>query len=349
MSGMVSFSDSIAFVVPATIDDDERVSGGNLYDRRLRDGLRAAGLRVETVAVDAEGAAAAVRGLRGGRTVIVDGLAGSWAPAHLVELTRRAHVIVLAHMLPHTPAEWTAFCVADGVVATSEWTRAALVAHGVRRERVSVARPGVDERHRLAATTALSPGGGRLLCVGTLAEHKGQHALVAALGTLGDVAGWTLEVAGSADTDPAYASSLVTAALATAIADRLTFSGVVTGPALDRAYDRADLVVAPSLSESYGMAVAEAQARGIPVLVSDAGGLVEAARHADAALRVPAGDVPALAAALRRWLGDRDLRDALAAGARDRRHEARAWDDTVSDVVRALPRVARGARDEVPA
>ena len=42
---------------------------------------------------------------------------------------------------------------------------------------------------------------------------------------------------------------------------------------LDAAYRAADLLVAPSRTESYGMAIADALARGIPVIGSNVGGI----------------------------------------------------------------------------
>ena len=47
---------SVRFLVPAGIDDPLRVSGGNVYDRHVRDGLRGRGWDVAIAEVaDAEG------------------------------------------------------------------------------------------------------------------------------------------------------------------------------------------------------------------------------------------------------------------------------------------------------
>ena len=62
--------------------------------------------------------------------------------------------------------------------------------------------------------------------------------------------------------------------------------------------------------------VAEALAAGLPVLASDAGALAQTL-PSQAGWRVPAGEVPALQAALRSLVGDPALRQRLAAGARD--------------------------------
>ena len=46
---------AVHFLVPDGIDDDERVSGGNVYDRRISEALRARGLDVRMLRVAAGG------------------------------------------------------------------------------------------------------------------------------------------------------------------------------------------------------------------------------------------------------------------------------------------------------
>jgi glycosyltransferase involved in cell wall biosynthesis len=62
----------------------------------------------------------------------------------------------------------------------------------------------------------------------------------------------------------------------------------------------------------------QAMAAGRPVVTADTPGAREVLRDGEHALLVPAGDAPALAAALRRLAGDRDLRARLGAAARER-------------------------------
>ena len=135
------------------------------------------------------------------------------------------------------------------------------------------------------------------------------------------------------------------AAQAGGVADRLTFAGVLTGTALDAAYAASDLLVAPTRLESYGMVVAEALARGLPVIASAVGGVAEAlGRASDGSapgVLVPAGDGRALSAALTGWLTRPELRAELRAGASARRAGLTGWDLTARTVSAALDRVAR--------
>ena len=89
--------------------------------------------------------------------------------------------------------------------------------------------------------------------------------------------------------------------------------------------NRLDIYVAPSrLSESFGVAVIEASACGLPVIVSDVGGLPEVVRDGETGLVVPRENVPALQAALRRLLLDPALRQRL--GRNGRAHVAREYE-----------------------
>src|SRR4051794_34739374 len=79
-----------------------------------------------------------------------------------------------------------------------------------------------------------------------------------------------------------------------------------------------DVFALPSLYEGSSLAVLEAMAAGIPVVSSAIGGTDEVIEGGRSGLLVPPGDSDALAAALRRVLGDPGLRTSLAARARER-------------------------------
>lgn len=79
-----------------------------------------------------------------------------------------------------------------------------------------------------------------------------------------------------------------------------------------------DVFALPSLYEGSSLAVLEAMAVGVPVVSSAIGGTDELIEDGESGLLVPPGDAAALAAALRRVLGDGELRRRLAARARER-------------------------------
>jgi glycosyltransferase involved in cell wall biosynthesis len=110
-------------------------------------------------------------------------------------------------------------------------------------------------------------------------------------------------------------------------------------------YAGSDVVVVPSVPtrdfrEPWGLVVNEAFNQGVPVIASDAvgavaGGLV---RHERTGLVVPAGDVPALASALRRMHDDPALRARLGAAGREAvgAYTHAAWAAGVSSALAAV-------------
>ena len=330
------------FIVPAGVDDPDRVSGGNVYDRRVRDGLRASGWEVRLVCAQANGVLAtdALSELPDGALVLIDGLIAARESQTMAAQSTRLRMIVLAHMV-----DGASLSSVENIITTSEWTRSQLVSRSlVDQQDVVVAYPGTDP----AAATAVSRSGRRLVCVGVLAPHKGQDILVQALARLLDVRGWTCTFVGSLNTAPEFVAELRQTVRAAGMATRVSFVGTLAGSALDAAYGTADLVVVPSRTESFGMVVAEALARGIPVLASQVGGIPEALADSDAGILVPAGDAAALSTVLRQWWASSGLRTELTTAAVDARYGVRSWGSTVSTIDAMLSAIAHSERT-VPA
>lgn len=348
----VSGQRRVHLLFPAGYDDPARASGGNVYDHRLRDGLEAEGWTVVDQQVSgawpvAESSIDAaveeqLSRVPDGTLVLFDGLLGV-ATTPLLKHARRVRLVALVHM-PGPPGGPPAVLLGASrlVITTSAWTASQLAE---RSATAVVARPGVA-RAGLATGT---PGGGSLLCVGSVVPAKGYDVLVAALAQLAerDTAGrapaWTCTCVGARDRDPGFAGHLLQVAADRGLDDRLLFTGVLGGAELDRVYDRTDLLVLPTRLDSYGMVVTEALARGVPVLASAVGGVPEALGHAPDGTRpgvlVPPGDVQALSTAVSQWLTDIDQRERLRASARARRSTLTGWDETARTVSDALARL----------
>ncbi len=343
-------------IVPEGFDDPGQPTGGNIYDRRVCAGMAKAGwdVLVTTVAaawpVSGPGARAdlarIVSAIPDGATVLIDGLIASPAAAQLLPHTGRMRLTVLLHMPlatvlgPHHDAsaqrsERVVLRAATSVVATSEWTRQQVLSrYAIPSRRVHVARPGVD---RVAAPGR--PVRGHLICVGVLSRHKGQDLLVEALAELPE-RDWHCVLVGPLDRDPDFVEQLRARIRRLGYGHRVRLTRVLTGAALSHAYTTADLLVAPSRSETYGMTVTEALAHGLPVIAAAVGGLPEALGSAADGTRpghlVPPGDPAVLAAALRDWLGDERHSHRLRAAARQRRLTLRGWDQTTQEVANVL-------------
>lgn len=85
---------------------------------------------------------------------------------------------------------------------------------------------------------------------------------------------------------------------------------------LSNVYEKADCFVLSSHSEGWGMAVVEAAARGLPIIMTDVGLAGEVIKDHVSGLVIPVGDVHALAQAMKVIMEDVSLRTRLAQGAR---------------------------------
>jgi L-malate glycosyltransferase len=94
------------------------------------------------------------------------------------------------------------------------------------------------------------------------------------------------------------------------IREKVVFVGSVAHDEVPVWLNRLDIYVAASRldSESFGVAAVEASACGLPVVVSDVGGLPEVVRHGETGIVVPRESPQALAQALKKLLLDPDLR-----------------------------------------
>ena len=354
--------DRVHLVVPQGFDNPGQPSGGNIYDQRVCAGLAEAGWEVLVATVAAawpvpdSGARAdlarIVSAIPDGEIALIDGLIASPTAAQLLPQAGRISMTVLLHMPLATAldarhdasaqhSERAVLRTATNVVVTSEWTRQqVLTRYEIPAGRVHVAPPGVD---RVAALARPVPG--HLICVGTVGRHKGQDLLVEALAELGDL-DWHCVLAGPLDRDPDFAGQLQSRITRLGYGHRVRLAGVLTGAVLSQAYTSADLLVAPSRSETYGMAVTEALAHGLPVIAAAVGGLPEALGSAADGTRpgqlIPPGDPAALAAAIRDWLSDERLRHRLRAAAGRRRSNLRGWEQTTQEIANALSAPLRG-------
>jgi glycosyltransferase involved in cell wall biosynthesis len=153
-----------------------------------------------------------------------------------------------------------------------------------------------------------------LLAVGSVVPRKGYDILVAALAEVSDLP-WRLTIAGDRERSAGTAQTLDAEIVRLGLAGRIAFAGAVAPQRLLQLYAAADLFVLPSRFEGYGMAYAEAIAHGVPVVGTQAGAIPDTV-PAGAGVLVPADDVDALAAVLRRLIENPLERERLAAGAR---------------------------------
>ena len=332
----------IHMILPANV---RHRSGGNIYNARLAEALRAQGAEVSVCKLDGDwpsgsapdriGFADALSG--GDQAIyIVDGLIATGAPMEIETATATGHrVWVLLHMPPsgEDPVETSALRAATGLLCTGSRTAEAARRWGLSN--VHLATPGVD----LSSKARPSPRGvaaPHFMMVGALLPNKDQIFFVDALARIKDLA-WTAALVGSTKADPLYAAAVRERILRNGLEKRVETTGELSGPALEEQWLRADLSLLISHSESFGMVVQESLAHGIPAVVRKGTGAVEAlgAHGAGEAIDLTAG-IGSLEKLLRRWLGDPALREGWRAAAEAASSALPRWEDTAREVLRAV-------------
>jgi glycosyltransferase involved in cell wall biosynthesis len=201
---------------------------------------------------------------------------------------------------------------------------------GVQAGRMTVAEPGVGRVARAVGTRVPL----EVLAVGAISPRKAYSELVLALAENADL-DWRLTIAGSLDLSPGAVSELRALVSQCGLQQRVHLAGAVNEAALEGLFHRADLFAMSSQFEGYGMALAEAMARGLPIVTTTDGAANETVPDA-AALKVKAGDRPALSAALRRAITDTQLRSRMADASWAAAALLPDWDDTARDIAEAI-------------
>ena len=346
----------VEFIVPGRLDT---LTGGYGYDRRMVAGLRERGWALTVHELDdsfpiphaaaRDASARVLAAISNDALVIVDGLALGALPDEVQPHAERLRFIGLVHhpLAAETgldpsaarhleDSERRALQHVRRVVVTSEATAEMLDPYGVPRDRVTVINPGTDP-----APLAEGSAGPEVqfLCVASLIPRKGHDVLFRALASL-PCTDWRLTCVGSLDRDPATVDGLRRQLSSYGLDDRVSFVGEMSGDRLETFYATADVFVLPTLYEGYGMVVAEALARGLPVVATRTGAIGDLVTS-DAGVVVEPGNTDTLAYALSRVLADGGYRQQLAQGARNIRARLPTWDESCDALARLLETVAR--------
>jgi glycosyltransferase involved in cell wall biosynthesis len=347
----------LAMVVPGRLDTP---TGGSVYNRHIAQALARRGRPVAVHELDdtfpyptpaaLAHAAAVFDTLPGDAIVLVDGLALGAMPDVIERAGTRVRIVALVHLplaadigidrqqaARFEVSERRALAAASLIIVTGKATLALLARYGLAGERVVVVEPGTDPAPlaRGSGGNAIAPL--RLLSIATLNPIKGHEILMAALAAVPH-RNWRLTCAGSVTRHPATAARVGAAIRTLGLAGQVELTGELDPATVGECFERADVFVLATLMETYGMAVSEALARGLPV-VSTMTGAIPDLVGSGAGLLVPPGDTGALAEALTRIIGDADLRARLAAGARRVRDRLPDWDQAGSGMAAALARL----------
>ncbi len=219
-------------------------------------------------------------------------------------------------------------CCVPSAASRDTFARAA----GLDPARVAVVPNGLDpifSEIRRSPDAACGP----LLFFGRIDRDKGVLTLIDALARLGPQAP-PLTIAGRGPLEAAVRAR----AAAVGLADRVRLIGWQQPEALAQLLAGARLAVLPSFDESFGLAMIEAMAAGVPLVTTRTGALPEVVGDPPGAALVPPGDAAALAQAIAELLRDRDAAERIAETGRRqaRRYSWEATARTYEDHYRSL-------------
>lgn len=336
---------TLAFVVPTA----RMPSGGHAYNAQvLRHWPGEGPVVVELDAAWPDGDQAAVAALRDAvfahEVTVVDGLVGAAHPeVFAAAATAGRRTVLLVHLpLPEegglplarrtilSARERRSVEEAWRVVATSNAAAVDLADRYGRTDVIAVP-PGADP-----APIAAVHRPPHFIQVAAIGARKNQATTLAALSRLTDL-DWTATLIGPI-AEPGYAERIRSSAQKSG---RVRVAGPLRGADLAAAYAGADLLVHPATYETFGMVVTEALARAIPAIVGAGTGAVEAlASGSDSDVlpgtAVDPADPDALAAALRRWLTDPELRLSWRRRALAARPQLRIWPQVAAELAAAV-------------
>jgi glycosyltransferase involved in cell wall biosynthesis len=196
------------------------------------------------------------------------------------------------------------------VVCPSAWLRDRAVGWGVDPTRVTVL-PNPFPMELVAQSHEVPPAGRNGPVLAFAGRLTAQKSLEVALDAVAAVEGVELVVAG----DGPERERLERHAASRGLGTRVRFLGAAPRADVLALFRAVDATVLSSAWENFPHGVVESLAVGTPVLATRAGGVAEVVEDGRNGLLVEPGDADALAAAIRRYFADDDLRARLRAAA----------------------------------
>ena len=234
---------------------------------------------------------------------ILSGVHGELAVEELVALNHMRHVIV-----------------------TGRFTFDLLCNAGLNSDKIRIVEPGTE---KFPCKKQYKPVPSELLNIANFSVLKAQDVLIRALYRL-TAWDWTLHLYGDMEREREYTASVRSLIQQLKMEHRIIMHGIVERLEISPVFLNADLFVMPSLFESYGMALSESLAHGLPVVSSSAGNIPYTVPAGMGLLTEP-GNEEQLADAIRSLFEDPAKYSALCSAASQYYIHARTWEQAVAE------------------
>ena len=199
-----------------------------------------------------------------------------------------------------------------------------------------------NARQKLRDTHSIPAGTPIVLFLSRIHPKKRPDLLVRALSQLAtrDL-DFHLLVAGSGDPD--YLNYLERLVVSSGLSQRVSFVGFVGGQEKELLLQGSDLFVLPSYSENFGVAVVEAMAAGLPVVMTPGIQIASDVAAAEAGLVVE-GEPEPLSEALARLLAFPELREKLGQNGKQLTARRYSWEVIAKDLIATYSAIVQHGR-----
>lgn len=332
-----------------TSDADRVVTGGHVYNRHMVEEAAHHAALVEVVQVNRPFDPRTVQG-----QVVIDSLV-AWEVAlglpgaGLPPLTALVHQVAGGVSGPRALrsarrlADLALYRRCDLVIAASTFLCQELVSAGIPKDRIRIVPPGrnllgeeaVDSPHDLRRGKRLA-----MLNVANWVPNKGILDLLDAVEPMSSDE-VVLHLVGSPDMNRRYARRIRARLTDATLRDKVVVHGAVPNVQMGRFYEGSDVVVSTSREEGYGSVIAEALARGVPVIAWGSGNVPNLFRDQEEGFLLATGDVIGVTDAVRRLARDEELRSSLSTAAARRGSDLPTWQQSGRLFFKALKEAAR--------
>ena len=152
--------------------------------------------------------------------------------------------------------------------------------------------------------------------------NKGLFFLLEAISQLKDIENLKLLVIGDGEMRQDYNANVIDLGLD----KKVRFAGKIPHQELPRYFNAGDMIVIPAIAESFGLAIAEGMACGLPAIATNNPGVRMVIQDTESGFLVPYDDVPVLAGKIRELVENPDLRIAMGARGRERIEKNFTWE-----------------------
>ncbi len=254
----------ILFIMP---DTSSFPSGGNEYNKRLTDSLRDSGTSVEICTIEA------TSGQYHDRLVI-------WDSLYLFDQKKTeqgTHYLLVHHLESlYPPKGWTSLDffnqkeraqlnAFDGFITSSPYTTSYLSAANLGHKPILTITPAIDFIPKINLSLPQCPL--KIILVANIIKRKGILPFLQQLSAK-KANNIDIKIIGSPDFEPAYAQKCIQLGQSL---NNIHFLGSLPQKEVIRLYEQSDLFISTSYMETYGMAIQEAVAHGLPLLLLDGG------------------------------------------------------------------------------